>query len=109
MPPHPTSVPAEATYIEEMIAGQLQGFWQVGHKSGEHCVGEWIFWRADGTLYQRERYDAQGELDGLRAFYHPNGEVAQETPYKGGRAHGEWWGQQSALASDQNWRLVMSS
>jgi PDZ domain len=81
-PPRPSTVPAEATWND------LENEWERGATRGNKSVGDWTWWRPDGTLVCRSRFDDEGELDGVCRRYHPDGRVSMESRY----VHGVRWG-----------------
>lgn len=105
----PANVPADAEFLQTQSWGKVLEYWQLGTKDGGRCVGEWTYWRRDGSVLERETYDKNGNLDGERERYHPDGSVAVHQSFKAGKPHGVCWGERSNAPSDTNWRLVMSS
>jgi hypothetical protein len=78
----PAGVPPAAVWSES------DDEWELGERRGDLHVGEWTWWRADGSLVCRSTFDDAGRLDGLCRRYHPGGEVALEAPYSRGVLHG---------------------
>lgn len=78
----PKGVPAAAVWNAE------ENEWEIGEREGDAQVGEWTWWRPDGTLVCRSRFDAHGELDGVARRYHPDGAISLESRY----VHGVRWG-----------------
>lgn len=63
--------------------------WELGEKDPlGRRIGEWRFWRADGSLLTIEPRDKGGRLHGVFRRFHPNGELAQQANYVEGRSHG---------------------
>jgi hypothetical protein len=81
-PKRPRGVPAAATFDAK------ENEWQLGSKKGSRMVGEWSWWRADGTLGGRSTFDDEGELHGVAQRFHSGGEISMESRY----VHGVRWG-----------------
>lgn len=80
-PSRPAGVPEEATWLAQ------ESLWEVAETDGGVRHGACVRWRRDGTLYARWTF-AAGEPVGKFRVFHPNGEVAREGEYVGGRLHG---------------------
>jgi len=81
-PARPSTVPAEATW------NALENEWERGAKRGAASIGDWTWWRPDGTLVCRSSFDDEGKLDGVCRRYHPDGRISMESRY----VHGVRWG-----------------
>src|SRR5262245_24433769 len=79
----PRSVPSQASFNAK------DNEWELGDRSGELCVGDWTWWRPDGTLLGTTHFDDAGRPHGICRRFHPNGELALEAPYDRGVAHGK--------------------
>ena len=83
MPDRPEGVPADAVWNER------DREWELGARRDGHEVGDWAWWRADGTLACRSRFDDAGALHGVARRWHPNGEPSLVAPYVAGKLHGK--------------------
>ena len=81
-PKRPRGVPAAALF------DATENEWQLGAKRGKKLVGDWSWWRPDGTLGGRSSFDADGQLHGIATRYHSDGSVSMESRY----VHGVRWG-----------------
>jgi antitoxin component YwqK of YwqJK toxin-antitoxin module len=82
-PERPASVPAEAIYCAEYDA------WELGaHDAEGRRGGECAFYRHDGSLYLRSKFE-KGVQDGPFSMFHPNGQLAREGSYVQGELDGE--------------------
>lgn len=63
--------------------------WELGERRENLSVGDWKWWRPEGTLLCESRFDANGTLHGDCQRYHPNGEVSYSATYKHGAKHGK--------------------
>ena len=81
-PRRPNTVPAEAVWNAE------EKEWELGKKKGAKEVGDWVWWRADGSLACRSTFDEKGRLDGMCRRFHPDGKPSLEGRY----VHGDRWG-----------------
>ena len=52
-------------------------------------VGEWRWWRKDGSLWAICRFDDRGRLHGLTERFHKSGEAASLVPYQRDHWHGK--------------------
>lgn len=85
-PARPEGVPVAAVYVP----GDDE--WELGARSpsGEH-VGDVTWWRRDGSLVCKSRFDDQGKLDGVATRFHPDGTVSMESRYVHGTRWGKTW------------------
>jgi hypothetical protein len=83
MPDRPEGVPAAAVWDER------DRVWELGERRDGHEVGEWTWWRGDGTLACRSTFDDTGVLHGTARRWHPNGEPSLVAPYVHGALHGK--------------------
>lgn len=81
-PRRPKGVPAAAVW------NAADNEWELGKRSGTRSVGEWTWWRPDGTVVCRSTYDAAGKLHGVARRHHPDGSTSLESRY----VHGVRWG-----------------
>ncbi len=63
--------------------------WELGARDGGHQIGDWAWWREDGTLACRSTIDAAGALHGIARRWHPNSEPSLVAPYVHGKLHGK--------------------
>ncbi len=78
----PAGVPAAAVF------NAAENEWELGTTKGGVSVGEWTWWRPDGTLVCRSTYDDKGALHGVSRRHHPDGSLSMESRY----VHGVRWG-----------------
>ena len=78
----PAGVPAKAVF------NSAENEWELGATKGGVPVGEWTWWRPDGTLVCRSTYDDEGALHGVSRRHHPDGSLSMESRY----SHGVRWG-----------------
>jgi hypothetical protein len=83
MPDRPGGVPENAVW------NPSDAEWELGKRRDGHEVGEWAWWRADGTLACRSIFDDDGKLHGVARRWHPNGEPSLVAPYVHGKLHGK--------------------
>jgi hypothetical protein len=81
-PKRPRGVPAGATFDPK------ENEWPLGTTKGGKRIGEWSFWRADGSLVGRATFDAKGVLHGIARRFHSDGAISMESRY----VHGVRWG-----------------
>src|SRR5262245_16900483 len=83
MPDRPQGVPGEAVW------NASEREWELGTRRDGHEVGDWTWWRADGTLVCKSTFDDAGQLHGIARRWHPNGELSLVAPYIRGKLHGK--------------------
>jgi len=85
----PDSVPPEATWSRE------ENEWQLGQSKGKGRarvpMGEWRYWRPDGTLCCVANFDDAGRLHGILERFHPDGSIASGGEWKNGDRHGNFF------------------
>jgi hypothetical protein len=89
-PPKKTAAPAKRPkgVPPEAVFDAAENEWQVGAKKGKKLLGDWTWWRPDGTLCARSSFNDQGELHGIARRYHSDGSISMESRY----VHGVRWG-----------------
>jgi hypothetical protein len=87
----PDGVPKEAFWVKN------ENEWQLGSKKShgvikrvEHPVGEWRYWRPDGTLCCVANFDEEGRQHGLVERFHNDGTLASSAMWKHGNRHGRF-------------------
>lgn len=90
-PTRPAGVPDEAIWVEK------ERTWQLGTsdkrgviKKVQVPVGEWRYWRADGTLVCVAGFDSEGRQHGMLERYHNDGTLASRGQWKHGSRHGHF-------------------
>ncbi|HWA72521.1 MAG TPA: hypothetical protein VG937_09310 [Polyangiaceae bacterium] len=97
LPERPASVPADAIYCADYDA------WELGaHDAEGRRGGECAFYRRDGSLYLRSKFES-GVQNGPFSMFHPNGQLAREGSYVQGELDGEC----VAYASDSPTSLAL--
>jgi hypothetical protein len=79
----PENVPLEAVWIPEDYE------WGLGEKKDDKCIGEWKWWRPDGSLACHSFFNEEGQLEGIARRYHPNGEISLYVRYHKGKIFGK--------------------
>lgn len=116
-PMRPENVPAEAVWSSEEREWQLGQHRVVGNKRKLKCpVGEWRYWRADGTLCCIANLDEEGRPHGLVERFHNDGTLASTGNWRAGHRFGHFVFIQSENstdesypASDETWRHEFDS
>lgn len=103
-PTRPKNVPEQAVWAEN------DKVWQLGksEKRGilrkvEVCVGEWRYWRKDGSLCCVANFDAEGNQDGIVERFHPDGTLASRGEWKNGNRFGHFVFIQSENDTDESY------
>lgn len=71
-----------------------------GQMNGKTYVGTWKYYqRNNDKLLTLEHYNNEGQLDGERLVYYPNGQVAEKKNYVSGALHGEsvWYSENNVV------------
>ncbi len=79
----PSNVPVEAVWIPEDYE------WGLGEKKEDKYIGEWKWWRPDGSLACHSFFNEDGQLEGIARRYHPNGEISLLARYRRGKICGK--------------------
>ncbi len=78
----PQNIPVQAVWVEKNKE------WAYGPTDNNREIGEWRWWRSDGSLSAHSSYNMEGLLDGIVKRYHPNGELSQWARYRKGKIFG---------------------
>lgn len=90
-PTRPAGVPDEAVWVEKDKAWQLGSTDKRGVIKKVHVpVGEWRYWREDGTLVCIASFDSEGRQHGTLERYHNDGTLASRGEWKHGSRHGHF-------------------
>src|SRR5262245_5920791 len=81
---------------EAAVFNAAENEWEMGGRRGDRQVGEWTWWRPDGTLVCKSCFDDTGELDGVCQRFHPDGSISMECRYARGVRWGKAWHTRSA-------------
>ncbi|UKM64483.2 toxin-antitoxin system YwqK family antitoxin [Flavobacteriaceae bacterium GSB9] len=71
-----------------------------GQMEGKTYIGTWKYYQKNNDkLLILEYYNSQGELDGERFVYYPNGQVAEKQNYRNGKRHGAstWFSEDNVM------------
>jgi len=61
-----------------------------GRMDGRKYIGEWTFYHnKSDALLSREYYNADGNLEGKKTIYYPNGQIAETSHFKDGKLEGK--------------------
>ncbi|MBX9949999.1 MAG: hypothetical protein K2Y39_12595 [Candidatus Obscuribacterales bacterium] len=102
-PTRPAGVPDEAVWVEKDNEWQLGVFDKRGViKSVKVPVGEWRYWRSDGTLVCLANFDAEGRPHGILERYHPDGSLASRGEWKNGNRNGRFVYFNSEIESEEH-------
>lgn len=100
----PSGVPEEATWDKS------ENVWQHGPKKSrgvvkkiEVPVGEWRYWRADGSLCCIANFDEEGRQHGVVERFHNDGTLASRGMWKNGNRHGHFVFVQSKNKTDEHY------
>ncbi len=100
----PDGVPKEAFWVKN------ENEWQLGSKKSrgvikkvEHPVGEWRYWRPDGTLCCIANFDEEGRQHGIVERFHNDGTLASSGMWKHGSRHGRFVFIQSHNPTDEHY------
>ncbi len=80
----PHGVPADAIWL-----GDSWGEWGHGRREGDGIIGDWRFWRPDGTFsgdatFTSNAYFRDQTLNGERRYYHTDGSLARVYVFRDG-------------------------
>lgn len=78
-----------------------------GTMRGKTYVGKWLYYHKNSDqLMTIEFYNNQGELEGLRTVFYPNGKVAEKANYKAGKLDGlsQWFSNEGVLIREYNYK-----
>lgn len=74
-----------------------------GSMNGKLYVGKWIYYhnKVDAVM-STEFFNDNGNLEGEKIIYYPNGQVAERSYYKDGKLHGDskWYSEKGILLKD---------
>ena len=100
----PDGVPKEAVWVKN------ENEWQLGAKKSrgvikkvEYPVGEWRYWRPDGTLRCVANFDEEGRQHGIVECFHNDGALASSGMWKHGNRHGRFVFIRSHNPTDENY------
>lgn len=103
-PKRPAHVPAEAVWSTQEKEWQLGKSITKGSKRKQECpVGEWRYWRADGSLCCVANFDNEGFPDGLLERFHNDGTLASSGVWKKGSRFGHFVFVRSENPSDETY------
>jgi hypothetical protein len=103
-PTRPAGVPAEAIWVEKDQEWQLGKHERRGViKKIEVPVGEWRYWRKDGSLCCVATLDSEGRPDGIVERYHNDGTLAYRGEWKQGNRRGHFVYYQCENQSDEEY------
>lgn len=90
-PTRPAGVPDAAVWVEKDKEWQLGDSEKRGVIKKVHVpVGEWRYWREDGTLVCVASFDSEGRQHGTLERYHNDGTLASRGQWKHGSRHGHF-------------------
>ncbi|MBX3189295.1 MAG: PDZ domain-containing protein [Labilithrix sp.] len=78
----PKTVPKAAIWIEK------DAEWELGTRKRKTPVGDFKWWRPDGTMVGASQFDDKGKLHGVARRFHPDGSISMASRY----VHGVRWG-----------------
>jgi hypothetical protein len=114
-PKRPSNVPSEAAWHTEDQEWQA-GTMRLPKKGDAHAVGEWRYWRKDGSLACIANFDGLGALDGVNARYHPDGSLYSRGEWRHGSRFGQFVFVQSEHSTpepypedERTWRVEFHS
>lgn len=100
----PASVPEKATWNPQDNVWEAGTSGQTGViKKRFYPVGEWRYWRADGSLSCIANFDDKGNQHGKVETYHPDGTVASSGQWHHGNRQGQFVFIQSKADTDQSY------
>ena len=103
-PKRPSCVPPEAVWSSQEREWQLGKSITRGKKRKQECpVGEWRYWRADGSLCCVANFDNEGFQDGVLERFHNDGTLASSGVWKKGSRFGHFVFVRSENPSDENY------
>jgi hypothetical protein len=103
-PKRPAHVPPEAVWSSSEAEWQLGETITIGKKRKAQCaVGEWRYWRADGTLCCIANFNKEGFQDGILERFHNDGTLASSGVWKNGSRAGHFVYCRSENPSDENY------
>lgn len=106
----PESVPAEANWNKADKVWELGPSGQIGViKKRQFAVGEWRYWRADGSLSCIANFDDKGNQHGKVETYHPDGTLASSGNWHQGNRQGHFVFIQSNADTDQSYPASYST
>jgi hypothetical protein len=116
-PERPNNVPREAVWSSQENEWQLGKTVTKGSKRKQQCpVGEWRYWRADGSLCCVANFDGEGFQDGLLERFHNDGTLASRGFWKRGSRFGHFVfvrsenpTEESYPSNEETWRYEFDS
>lgn len=100
----PASVPEQATWNPQDKVWESGTSGQTGViKKRTFAVGEWRYWRADGSLRCIANFDDKGNQHGKVETYHPDGTLASSGNWHQGNRQGHFVFIQSDADTDQSY------
>ncbi len=103
-PTRPVGVPEEAHWVEKDKTWELGTTEKRGLlKKVEIPVGEWRYWREDGSIWCLANYDFEGNQHGIVERYHRDGTLASRGEWKNGNRHGHFVFIQSENETDESY------
>ncbi len=103
-PTRPVGVPEEAVWTDKDKCWQLGTSEKRGFlKKVEVPVGEWRYWREDGSLCCIANFDLEGNQHGLVERFHKDGTLASRGEWKNGNRHGHFVFIQSENETDESY------
>jgi len=106
----PESVPAEANWNKSDKVWELGPSGQIGIiKKRQFPVGEWRYWRADGSLSCIANFDDKGNQHGKVETFHPDGTLASSGNWHQGNRQGHFVFIQSEADTDQSYPASYST
>lgn len=103
-PKRPQSVPTEAVWSSGEREWQLGKSITKGSKRKQACpIGEWRYWRADGSLCCVANFNNEGFQDGLTERFHNDGTLASSGVWKNGSRFGHFVFVRSENPTEENY------
>ncbi len=103
-PTRPVGVPEKANWAEKDKCWELGTSEKRGLlKKVEVPVGEWRYWREDGSLCCIANFDFEGNQHGVVERYHKDGTLASRGEWKNGNRHGHFVFIQSENETDESY------
>ncbi|MBA3858078.1 MAG: hypothetical protein C0507_14330 [Cyanobacteria bacterium PR.3.49] len=103
-PTRPAGVPSEAVWVEKDQEWQLGKHERRGViKKVEVPVGEWRYWRKDGSLCCIATLDSEGRPDGIVERFHNDGTLAYRGEWKQGNRRGHFVHYQCENQTDEEY------
>ena len=78
-----------------------------GRMNGKRYIGQWIYYHKDSPSKMIvEHYNNNGELNGERTVYYPNGKIAEVSFYKNGNLEGvsKWYSETNKLLREAEYK-----